>query len=134
MLSKCMFSLIVRDYDEALDFYTRKLGLVVAEDIPMGEDRWITLTAPGDQGWSIALHRAKHEGDESLIGRQGGGFPLFGLETDDCATEYLRLKELGVRFDSEPEAQPWGTGAVLQDPYGNRIYLNEEPKEAFRPA
>ena len=57
-----------------------------------------------------------------------GTFPFLGLSTDDCVRDYQRLKALGVKFDGEPQVRPYGTGVMLEDLYGNKIFLNEEPK------
>lgn len=122
-----LVSLIVHDYDAAVDFYTRKLGFELREDQPFGEERWVTLGVPGSPGIALALVRAKTAEDRERVGKQGGSFPLLGLETADCAAEYRRMKALGVAFEGEPEARPWGTGVTLQDLYGNRIHLNQEP-------
>lgn len=128
MMKNLTFGLIVKDYDEAIDFYTKKLGFVVTEDAPIGEDRWVTITLPGNQDCTIALHKAQNQNDLALIGRQSGSFPFLGLDTDDCIREYQRMKALGVIFHGEPDVRPYGTGVMLQDLYGNKIFMNQEPK------
>ena len=70
---------------------------------------------------------AKSDSDLALVGKQGGSFPFLGITTDDCLADYQRLKELGVRFQGEPEVRPYGTGVMLEDLYGNKIFLNQEP-------
>ena len=102
MKKNLTFGIVVKDYDEAIDFYTKKLGFVVVEDIPMGDDRWVTITLPGNQDCVIALHEAQSESDRALIGKQGGSFPFLGLDTEDCIGEYRRMKALGVKFHGEP--------------------------------
>jgi catechol 2,3-dioxygenase-like lactoylglutathione lyase family enzyme len=124
--SKMTCGLLVKDYDEALDFYTKKLGFVVVEDVPIGEDRWVTITLPGNQDCVLALHEAHSEDDLALIGRQLGSFPLLGIDTDDCMGEYQRMKALGITFHGEPQVEPYGTGVMLEDLYGNKIFLNQE--------
>jgi catechol 2,3-dioxygenase-like lactoylglutathione lyase family enzyme len=119
--------LLVKDYDEALDFYTKKLGFVVVEDVPMGDDRWVTITLPGNQDCLLALHEALSEDDLALIGKQFGSFPMLGIATDDCVGEYQRMKALGVTFHGEPASSPYGTGVMLEDLYGNKLFLNQEP-------
>ncbi len=94
--------LLVKAYDEALDFYTKKLGFVVVEDVPMGDDRWVTITLQGNQDCLLALHEAHGEDDLALIGKQCGSFPMLGIDTDDCVGEYQRMKALGVTFHGEP--------------------------------
>src|SRR5437764_14081032 len=79
--------LLVKDYDQALDFYTKKLGFVVLEDLPFGEDRWVTITLPDNQDAVLAMHEARSEDDLVLVGRQSGSFPLLGIDTNDCIGE-----------------------------------------------
>jgi catechol 2,3-dioxygenase-like lactoylglutathione lyase family enzyme len=128
MKKNLTFCLIVKDYDEAIDFYTKKLGFIVAEDVPMGEDRWVTITLPNNHDCLIALHEAQSEDDLSLIGKQAGSFPFLGLDTEDCIRDYERMKALGVKFLGEPDVRPYGTGVMLEDLYGNRIFMNQEPE------
>jgi len=127
-------SLLVRNYDEALAYYTGKLGFVVVEDVPMGDlgeegDRWVTITRPGNEGCVLALHEARSADDLAQVGRQSGSFPLLGIATEDCRGEYERMKAGGVTFRGEPKVEPYGTGVLLEDLYGNTLYLNQEPKE-----
>jgi hypothetical protein len=122
-----LLNLLVKNQDSAIEFYTR-LGFVVAEDVPFGPKRWVTLRLPDDPGPSLALNLAESEADLALVGKQAGSQPLFGIEIDDCLAEYRRIKEAGVKFDGEPQVQPYGTGVMLEDLYGNKIYLNQEPK------
>ena len=129
MKNKLMFGVLVKNYDEAIDFYTKKLGFVVLEDNPMGDDRWVTITVPGNDGCVVALHVARTKEDQTLLGKQGGSYPYFALETNDCLGDYQRMKELGVKFDGEPEVRPYGTGVLLEDLYGNKIFMNQEPAE-----
>jgi len=121
------WGLLVKDYDEALDFYTKKLGFVVVEDVPIGEDRWVTITLPGNQDVVLALHEAHSQDDLALIGKQFGSFPLLGIDTDDCMGEYQRMKALGITFHGEPAVSPYGTGVMFEDLYGNKLFLNQEP-------
>ncbi len=131
MLKKNIIAgILVKNFDEALDFYTKKLGFVVAEDFSMGTDRWLTITAPGNQDCVLALHEARNEAEQALVGKQMGSYPFLGIATDDCISDYERMKALGVKFDGEPTTKPYGTGVLFEDLYGNKIYLNEEPAEA----
>jgi len=122
-----LVSLLVRDYDEAIRFYTDKLGFTVSEDVTLGEDRWVVLSLPDSRQTGIGLDLARTEEDLAVVGNQAGSFPLFGLGTDDCLGEYRQMKERGVVFHGEPQSEPWGTGVLLEDLYGNKIYLNQEP-------
>ena len=122
-----LLSVYVKDQDAAIDFYTRMLGFQVAEDVPFGSQRWVTVRLPDDEVTSITLSLAATDEDRALVGKQGGSQPLFGIATDDCVGEYRRMKDAGVRFDGEPKVEPYGTGVTLEDLYGNKIYLNQEP-------
>jgi hypothetical protein len=93
---------------------------------PMGEDRYVTMTLPGNQDCLLVLHEARSNDDQELLGKQGGSFPFLGLDTGDCLGEYQRIKEPGVKFHSEPEVRPYGTGVMLEDLSGNRIFMNQE--------
>lgn len=121
-----LLALYVADQDTAIDFYTRKLGFALIEDIPFGSSRWVTLRLADDEV-SLALNLAQSEQDRALIGKQGGSQPLFSIETDDCMREYRRMREAGVRFLGEPKVEPYGTGVTFEDLYGNKIYMNQEP-------
>src|SRR6516164_4257039 len=107
ILNNLITSLLVKDYDEAISFYSGKLGFVVAEDVPMGPDRWLTI-APNSHETVFALHVAKSDSDLALVGKQGGSFPFLGITTNDCLRDYQRLKALGVKFQSEPEVRRYG--------------------------
>ena len=120
-------SLLVLDQDEAIEFYTRKLGFVVLEDKAFGESRWVTLGLPEQKDLVIALERAEGSRDKELVGKQAGSHALLAFDTSDCLGDYKRMKQLGVRFLSEPEAGPWGTGVRLEDLYGNKLFLSQSP-------
>jgi len=119
---------LVKDQGEALKFYRDKLGFVLVEDLPFGDMRWITLRAPEDEAVRISLDLAESEADRRLVGKQCGSKPFLGLMTDDCMADFRRLSHAGVKFHGEPDEQPYGTGVTLEDLYGNRIYLNQEPQ------
>jgi catechol 2,3-dioxygenase-like lactoylglutathione lyase family enzyme len=122
-----LLNVLVRNQDAAIDFYTRKLGFVVAEDVPFGPKRWVTLRLPDDPVLSVALNAAESDWDLALVGKQAGSQPLFAMATDDCRGDYRRMKDAGVTFHGEPQVQSYGTGVLLEDLYGNKIYLNQEP-------
>ena len=122
-----LVNVLVTDQDEAIRFYRDKLGFVVAEDVPFGEERWVTLRAPDDESVAISLGLAKSHEDRRLVGKQGGSQPLLGVRVDDCMAEYKRMRNAGVKFQGEPQVQPYGTGVRLEDLYGNSIYINQEP-------
>ena len=120
-------NVLVKDQDRAIEFYRDKLGFVVAEDLPYGKERWVTLRAPGDEAPSVTLNLALTDADRALVGKQAGSQIFLGLRTEDCVADFRRMKGAGVKFDGEPQAKPYGTGVILEDLYGNRIYLNQEP-------
>jgi catechol 2,3-dioxygenase-like lactoylglutathione lyase family enzyme len=117
--------LLVKDYDAPMQFYTQKLGFEVVEDLAFGDRRWITLSLPGDH-CALALELAKSPEDLALVGRHAGTFPLLALATADCVGDYKALKARGVTFHGEPETGPWGTGVLLEDLYGNKLFLSQE--------
>jgi Glyoxalase/Bleomycin resistance protein/Dioxygenase superfamily len=113
----------VHDQNKALDFCTKKLGFQVAEDARLGEYRWLLVRLPENHEFSLNLDVARSEEQKALVGRQAADLPLFSIETDDCLGDYQAMKARGVEFEGEPAAQPYGTGVLLKDLYGNRIYL-----------
>jgi lactoylglutathione lyase len=121
-----LVKLFVSNHDEALEFYTKRLGFEVAEDSTMGGYRWLLVRLPGNEEFCINLDVAKTGEQETLVGRQAADLPLFSIDTDDCLSEYAALKERGVEFEGEPEVRPYGTGVLMKDLYGNKIYLNQD--------
>jgi catechol 2,3-dioxygenase-like lactoylglutathione lyase family enzyme len=119
-------SLLVKDYDAAIEFYHQKLGFEVVEDAPFGDRRWITLSLAGNQ-CALALELAKNPEDLAVVGKQAGSFPFLALDTSDCVGDYEKLKARGVAFHGKPETGPWGTGVLLEDLYGNKLFMSQEP-------
>jgi catechol 2,3-dioxygenase-like lactoylglutathione lyase family enzyme len=114
-------ALVVRDYDEAIAFYTEKLGFTLLEDSyqPEQDKRWVVI-APGDSdGATILLARASQPEQESFIGNQAGGRVFLFLATDDFERDYVAFSERGVNFVREPKTDAYGTVAVFEDLYGN---------------
>lgn len=122
-----LIGLLVKDFDAAIQFYTENLGFEKVEDAAFGEDRWVTLSLPDDRGIAISLQMAKAGDDQDLVGRQAGSFPLLGLDTLDCMGDYNRMSAMGVKFNGQPESGPWGIGVLLEDLYGNKIFMSQEP-------
>ena len=114
-------ALVVRDYDEAIEFYTKKLGFRLVEDIyqPEQDKRWVVVAPPGSQGTSLLLARASKPEQEPFIGNQTGGRVFLFLNTDDFWRDHARLTSLGITFVREPRSEPYGMVAVFQDLYGN---------------
>jgi catechol 2,3-dioxygenase-like lactoylglutathione lyase family enzyme len=121
-----LVKLLVSNHDEALEFYTSKLGFEVAEDSTMGDYRWLLVRLPDNKEFCINLDVAKTGEQKALVGRQAADLPLFSIDTDDCMREYRSLKERGVEFEGEPEVRPYGTGVLMNDLYGNKIYINQD--------
>ena len=121
--SLAMLSLVVRDYDEALEFYVGKLGFQLSEDtyVPEQNKRWVVIEPPGAAGRGAKLLLARGANDEqvSRIGNQTGGRVFLFLDTDDCRRDHAAYKAQGVEFVREPTQMPYGTVAVFKDLYGN---------------
>lgn len=122
-----VFKVFVSDQEEALRFYVDRLGFQVAEDARMGDYRWLLVRAPDNHETSIALEIAKTAEEKALVGRQAAAQPLFSISTDDCRRDYAAMKRRGVTFEGEPKTMPYGTGVMMHDLYGNKIYLNQDP-------
>ena len=114
-------ALVVRDYDEAIDFYTKKLHFTLVEDTyqPEQDKRWVVIAPPGSTGTTLLLARASKPEQEAAIGNQTGGRVFLFLETDDFWRDYNEMVSLGIRFVREPKVEPYGTVAVFEDLYGN---------------
>jgi catechol 2,3-dioxygenase-like lactoylglutathione lyase family enzyme len=114
-------ALVVRDYDEAIDFYTKKLGFRLVEDTyqPAQDKRWVVVAPPGSDGTSVLLARASNSEQERFVGNQTGGRVFLFLNTDDFWRDYTKLTSLGVTFVREPKTESYGTVAVFKDLYGN---------------
>ncbi|MFF4261715.1 VOC family protein [Streptomyces virginiae] len=114
-------ALLVHDYDEAIDFYTRALGFDLAEDTPRPDgSRWVVVRPPGATESALLLARAKDDAQRSRVGDQTGGRVGHFLYTDDFARDHARMTAEGVRFMEEPRHEAYGSVAVFEDLYGNR--------------
>jgi catechol 2,3-dioxygenase-like lactoylglutathione lyase family enzyme len=108
---------VVREYDEAIDFFVSVLGFDLVEDVDQGGGRrWVVVARGG--GASLVLSRAENPAQASVIGRQAGGRVAFFLFTDDIARDYGAFRGRGVVFTEEPRVEPYGTVAVFRDLYG----------------
>ena len=114
-------ALLVRDYDEAISFFTRALGFELLEDTPLGAGkRWVRVAPPATNGAALLLARAATPAQERAVGDQSGGRVFLFLETDDFARDRARMLAAGVRFAEEPRHEAYGTVAVFLDLYGNK--------------
>ena len=113
-------ALVVRDYDDAIEFYTKKLNFTLVEDTcqPEQDKRWVVVAPPGSNGTTLLLARASTAEQESAVGNQAGGRVFLFLNTDDFWRDYNRMISLGVTFVREPKSEPYGTVAVFKDLYG----------------
>lgn len=115
------FALVVRDYDEAIAYYTQTLGFELLEDTDLGgSKRWVRVRPPGSNGTALLLARAATPEQESRIGNQAGGRVFLFLHTDDFQRDYHAYRSRGIVFESEPRTETHGTVAVFVDLYGNR--------------
>ncbi|MBW0179362.1 VOC family protein [Sediminibacterium sp.] len=114
-------SLLVKDYDEAIDFYTGKLNFTLVEDMyqPEQNKRWVLIAPPGSDGTQILLAKASGEEQEKCIGNQTGGRVFLFLQTDDFWRDYRHMMNNGIEFVREPKTESYGTVAVFKDLYGN---------------
>ena len=121
MQSIVHIALVVKDYDEAIDFYINKLGFELFEDTyqPEQNKRWVVVAPPGNRGTSIVLSRASKPEQEPFIGNQTGGRVFLFLNTDDFWRDYYNYKGKGIKFIREPKKADYGIVAVFEDLYGN---------------
>ncbi len=114
-------ALVVRDYDEAIAFYTETLNFRLVEDTyqPEQDKRWVVVAPPGSNGCTLLLARASSAEQEAFIGRQSGGRVFLFLATDDFWRDYNEMVAKGVEFVRPPKEADYGTVAVFKDLYGN---------------
>ena len=123
-------SLLVRDYDEAIAFFTGCLRFAVVEDTPLGGGkRWVLVAPTGNNGPALLLARAATAEQESRIGNQTGGRVFLFLHTDNFWRDYQEMKNRGVRFTEEPRREAYGTVVVFLDLYDNKWDLVQRDAE-----
>lgn len=127
MLTKlAVVTILVRDQDEALAYYTETLGFEKMDDINFGEgNRWLTVMVKNQKDLQIFLQKADSFGVDAMD--QVGKATMWAFNTDNCRETYETLKGRGVKFLGEPKEQPWGIEATFEDLYGNKFVLVEEP-------
>jgi catechol 2,3-dioxygenase-like lactoylglutathione lyase family enzyme len=119
MQQLAQLSLVVRDYDEAIGWYTGALGFELVEDTPLGAGkRWVRVRPPGSTA-GLLLARAANDAQAARVGDQTGGRVFLFLDTDDFWRDYEAYVARGVRFVRPPSEERWGTVAVFADLYGN---------------
>ncbi|WP_242110348.1 VOC family protein [Luteimonas aquatica] len=116
-----LVALLVRDYDEAIAFYTQALGFDLLEDTDLGQGkRWVRVAPPGARETALLLAQASDEAQARRVGDQTGGRVGFFLHTDDFRRDHAAMRGHGVRFLEAPREEAYGTVAVFEDLYGNR--------------
>jgi catechol 2,3-dioxygenase-like lactoylglutathione lyase family enzyme len=116
-------AIVVKDYDEAIEFYTQKLGFTLLEDTALSpEKRWVVVSPTGanNNSCKILLAKAANEQQERSIGNQTGGRVFLFLHTDDFWRDYNNMIEAGIQFVRQPSTEEYGTVAVFEDLYGNK--------------
>jgi catechol 2,3-dioxygenase-like lactoylglutathione lyase family enzyme len=113
-------ALVVRDYDEAIDFYVNKLGFNLIEDTKLTEEkRWVMVMPPGAKECSLLLAKAANKRQRTSIGNQTGGRVFLFLFTDDFSRDYNNMLAKDIHFVRPPKEEPYGMVAVFEDLYGN---------------
>ena len=118
-------SLLIDDYDLAIDYFTRVFGFVVREDERLNEQKRWVVVAPSDEGGAFLLAKASTPEQRAMIGKQGGGRVWLFLHTDDFDRDYAHFRTHGVRFEEGPRTESYGKVAVFVDRWGNRWDLIE---------
>ena len=116
-----MITVVVDDYDTAIDYYTTALGFTLVEDTKMSETkRWVVVAPDANQGAALLLAQAASPEQKAAIGNQSGGRVMFFLYTDDFAGDYARMAKHNVVFTEEPRLEDFGKVVVFADKYGNK--------------
>ena len=123
---------LVREYNEAIEFFTQKLGFRLVEDryVPEQDKRWVLVAPPGTQGCSLLLARASTSEQVSRVGQQTGGRVAFFLGTNDFWRDHKRMISAGVVFREKPREEAYGVVAVFEDLYGQAWDLIELKKHS----
>lgn len=125
-------TLVVRDYDEAIAYFTGSLGFAVIENTPLGGGkRWVRVAPPGSNGMTLLLARAATAEQKSSVGNQAGGRVFLFLDTDDLWRDYSAMKARGVKFHEAPREESYGTVVVFEDLYGNKWDLVQKRAAAL---
>ncbi len=126
-----LIALVVRDYDEAIHFYTKVLHFTLIEDTVMSDTkRWVVVAPPGTDGCKLLLAKAANEEQLSRVGNQTGGRVFLFLHTDNFQRDFENLKKNNIRIVRGPVVEPYGTVAVFEDLYGNFWDLIEPSAKA----
>ena len=116
-----MITVVVDDYDSAIDYYTTALGFTLVEDTKMSEvKRWVVVAPDRNQGAALLLAQAASPEQSAAIGNQSGGRVMFFLYTDDFDRDYARMSQHNVAFTEQPRFEEFGKVVVFADKYGNK--------------
>jgi len=127
--SLAQIALVVDDYDEAIEFYTRKLNFILLEDTVLSETkRWVRIVPRGSDGCGLLLAKAANDEQKSRVGNQTGGRVFLFMHTDDINRDYKNMRDAGIEFVRERSVESYGTVAVFKDLYGNLWDLIEPSK------
>jgi catechol 2,3-dioxygenase-like lactoylglutathione lyase family enzyme len=122
-------TLLIDDYDKAIDFFTRKLNFILVEDTKLSDvKRWVLVKPQGSENCCLLLAKASNDEQKRSIGNQSGGRVFLFLQTDNFTRDYQKLIDNGIRIVREPKTEDYGTVAVFEDIYGNLWDLIEPSK------
>ncbi|MGZ4850593.1 MAG: VOC family protein [Candidatus Bathyarchaeia archaeon] len=122
-------TLLVKNFDEALNFYVEKIGFQKCRDDKFGKDmRWVTVSPKGQSDLELTFVLADTSEKLKSVGKQAGDHVFMTIQTDDCKRDYQAMKEKGVKFYGKPSQQMWGTEVVFEDLYGNLYDLIQRSK------
>lgn len=117
---------LVRDYDEAIRWFTEKLGFILKEDSKLSDTkRWVVVAPPGENGAALLLAKAEVDKQKAAVGDQCGGRVFLFMQTDDFDRDYKAMSSRGVRFLETPRTESYGKVAVFEDLYGIKWDLIE---------
>lgn len=124
-------SLVVDNYDDAIEFYTNKLQFLLVDDVDLGDGkRWVLVSPPNSNGTNLLLAEASNDEQSKAVGNQTGGRVFLFLNTNNFWHDYELMKTKGVVFDEEPRIEAYGTVVVFQDLYGNKWDLLQLTKSS----
>jgi catechol 2,3-dioxygenase-like lactoylglutathione lyase family enzyme len=122
-------TLLVDDYDKAIDFFTGKLNFKLVEDTKLSDEkRWVLVKPQGPENCCLLLAKASNDVQKSSIGHQSGGRVFLFLQTDNFKRDYQKLIDNGIKIVREQKSEDYGTVAVFEDLYGNMWDLIEPSK------
>jgi catechol 2,3-dioxygenase-like lactoylglutathione lyase family enzyme len=118
-------TILVKDYDEALKFYTQTLGFEKRSDVAFGTERWVTVSPSKENEMEFVFVQPSLQEDREMIGRQAGSRTFVVIHTSNCKQLIEHYRGLNVHITAEPVDAPWGTQAQIRDLYGNNFVLLE---------